>query len=268
MGVGAGLRIAAVHARVGLLHELQYRVNLALQLVQAAISVGTALLVLALVFSYTDSLAGWSHDELLVLVAVHTMLGGFVAAAVEPNMLRLMQDVRSGGLDHALTKPADAQLLVSVRQFSLWSLADVLVGLGLLVYALVRLGRDASLADGLAAGLGFAVTLTLGGVLIYDMWLVLAASAFWFVRMDQVAELVQGLFAAGRFPISVYPRWLRGVLTFLVPLAFAVTVPAQALIGRLSPLLLLGAVAFAMGFTLLARLVWRAGLRRYSGASA
>jgi ABC-2 type transport system permease protein len=68
--------------------------------------------------------------------------------------------------------------------------------------------------------------------------------------------------------VTIYPQWLRLGLTFLVPVAFAVTVPAEALTGRLTPLTLLGALGLAAALLGLARFIWRLGVRSYSGASA
>ena len=67
---------------------------------------------------------------------------------------------------------------------------------------------------------------------------------------------------------NLAPDWLRIGLTFLVPVAFAVTVPAQALTNRLTPLTLLGALGLTLLLAGLARLIWRLGVRSYSGASA
>ena len=68
--------------------------------------------------------------------------------------------------------------------------------------------------------------------------------------------------------MSLYPGWLRVGLTVAVPVAFATTVPAEALSGRLEPATLLAAAAFAGCLLLASRWAWRRGLRRYSGASA
>ena len=46
------------------------------------------------------------------------------------------------------------------------------------------------------------------------------------------------------------------------------TVPAQAFTGRLTPETLGFAALFAVGLLVFTRLLWRTGLRRYSGASA
>jgi ABC-2 type transport system permease protein len=104
--------------------------------------------------------------------------------------------------------------------------------------------------------------------MIYSFWMILTTAAFWIVRIDEISELFQGVYAAGRYPIGVYPGWLRLGLTFLVPVAFAVTVPAEALTGRLSGGSLAGAAALTILLLVVSRVVWRLGLRRYSGASA
>ena len=57
-------------------------------------------------------------------------------------------------------------------------------------------------------------------------------------------------------------------LTFLVPLAFAITVPARAVTSRLGASSLLAAAIFTVVILALARWLWTVGLHRYSGASA
>jgi ABC-2 type transport system permease protein len=258
------LRLAAVYFRVGVLNELQYRVNFFLQLLQSLIALGTGLVGLSLVFSHTQELAGWSRPELLAVMGVHILMGGFIQALIQPNMEQLMADVREGTLDYALTKPADSQALVSVRQVRLWQFVDVIIGLVVLGVAIAQLRGQL----GAWQTLGFVAALICGGAMVYAFWLMLTSTAFWVVRVDEMVNLFQGIYAAGRWPVGVYPGWLRSGLTFLVPVAFAVTVPAEALTGRLTVLTLLGAVALALTLLLLSRAVFRAGLRRYAGASA
>jgi len=256
--------VVGTFLRVGLQNELQYRVNFVLSLVQSLVSVATSLAVLALVFLHTDSLRGWSSDQLVVVMGVFVLMGGVVRSVIQPNMQQLMVDVECGTLDGLLTKPADSQLLVSARKFDLWQGVDVLVGAALVVVGLVRIGRPVSVPDVLA----FALTLLLGMVAFYCVWLLLSVSAFWIVRVDFLVELFDGLYQAGRWPVTIYPGWLRFGLTVLVPLAFAVTVPAQALTGRLTAVTLGVAIGFTLVAAVLTRPWWRRGLRHYDGASA
>ena len=262
MRATAGL--AGTFLRIAVLNELQYRVNFFFSLLQSAIAVGTSLAVLALVFRQTDSLRGWSAGELLVVMGVYVLMGGVIRSVIQPNMQLLMTDIQEGTLDFVLTKPADGQLLVSVRRFQLWQGVDVLVGAGLVAFAAVRLPGTV----GVPAVLAFVAALLLGAVAIYCFWLLLTIGAFWVTRVDFIIELFDGMYQAGRWPVTVYPGWLRIGFTFLVPLAFAITVPATALTGRSTGWLLTGSVAFTLALAALTRWVWRLALRRYSGASA
>ncbi|MGH2554313.1 MAG: ABC transporter permease [Actinomycetota bacterium] len=257
-------RLAWVFFRVGAMNELQYRLNFFIYVFQAMLTLATGLIVLALVFSYTTELRGWSRPELLAVMGVHILMGGLIRTTIQPNMIRLMEDVRQGTLDFALTKPEDAQLLVSVRETRIWQAVDVVVGAIVLVVAVLQLDRGVGPWEALA----FAAALILGGVTIYCFWLIITTLAFWVVRIHETVELFEGVYQAGRWPVTVYPFALRALLTFLVPLAFAITVPAQGITSRLGG----GTLALAAAFTLLllaaTRWLWRRGLRRYSGASA
>ncbi len=258
------LRLAGTFLRVGVMNELQYRVNFAFSLVQSLISVGTSIAVLALVFGNTDSLQGWTAGELLVVMGVYVLVGGLIKMIVQPNMQQLMEDVQQGTLDFVLTKPADGQLLVSVRRVQLWQGVDIIVGGVLIVIATARLPGTVSVPDALA----FVLTLALGSVAIYCFWLLLTMLAFWVTRLDPIVELFDGMYQAGRWPVSIYPGWLRIGFTILVPLAFAITAPASALSDHSSVWLILGSIAFTVALTAATRWTWRLALRRYSGASS
>ncbi|MCI0394643.1 MAG: ABC-2 family transporter protein [Chloroflexi bacterium] len=257
-------RLLLLFFRLGLLSEMEYRANFYVQVFQSLLGLGMSLGGLAVVFSHTDTLGGWRPDELLALLGVFFLIGGLIHLVVQPSMSRFMEDVRMGTLDFTLTKPEDAQLLVSIKQFEVWKFADVILGLVVLGIALARL----RLSLGLGQAAAFGLVLLCGAAIVYSFWLFLATLSFWFVRVENILVIFESVYEAGRWPVSIYPRWLRLTLTFVVPVAFAVTVPAQSLIGRLNTQTLLGAIALALFLLLLSRLFWKIGIRHYSGASA
>ena len=114
----------------------------------------------------------------------------------------------------------------------------------------------------------FGLMVLAGGAIVYSFWLILATLSFWFVRVENILVIFQSVYEAGRWPVSLYPAWLRFGLTFLVPVAFAVTVPAEALTGRLTWQTGLLAVGLAAALLVVSRAFWKVGLRNYSGASA
>jgi ABC-2 type transport system permease protein len=258
------LRLLWTFFRVGAMGELAYRVNFVVQLVESLLELGTAVAGLAVIFSYTSTLGGWTPDQVLALVGIFFTVGGAIRVVIQPSLQKLVESVRDGSLDFTLAKPADAQVLASIQGVDIWKLTDVGLGIAVLWVALARMGAE--LTAGRVAV--FLAALLAGGVIVYGFWVILAATAFWFVRVENILMVFQSMYEAGRWPVSIYPRWLRFGLTFVVPIAFAVTVPAEALTGRLSWWGLgLAWIVAALLFTA-ARLLWRAGLRRYSGASA
>jgi ABC-2 type transport system permease protein len=260
----AAARLLWLHVRLAVLHELTYRVNFAVQVLTSAIGLAGSLVFLAVLQSHVDRLAGWGRAELLALWGVFYVLTGLIGMVVQPSLQRFMDDVRTGALDFVLTKPPDAQALVSVRQVEIWKAVDVAVGIGLLGVAVRELGGQV----GATQAATFAVALLVGAAIAYSLCLMLATLAFWSVRVENALILFLSFWETGRWPVDVYPPWLRGLLTFVVPVALATTVPAELLTGRLAGSGLVGALALAVVLLALSRWLWRRGLRRYSGASS
>jgi viologen exporter family transport system permease protein len=253
-----------MYLRLGVLNEAQYRANFFIAAFQSILAVAVGLAVLALVYSHTSQLNGWSQSELLVILGVQILLSGVIHATIQPNMERLVEEVRDGKLDFALTKPEDAQLLVSLRELRLWQAVDIVSGAIVIGVGVARIQTDLSAGHSLA----FVALLLVGALLLYCFWLIMATGAFWVVNMWFLAELFEGIYQTGRWPIGVYPGWLRYSMTYLVPIGFAVTVPAQAMTGRLHWTTVVTALGFAAALTVFTRWFWRFGLKRYSGASA
>jgi ABC-2 type transport system permease protein len=258
------ITLLAVFVRIGAMNELAYRANFWVQGFESAVAVTTVLGAVGIVFSQTPLLGGWQPWELVGLIGVYFIVLGMLNLVLAPSIARFMEDVQQGTLDFTLVKPEDAQVLVSISQIHVWKVIDVLAGVLLLATALVKLpGRF-----GPVEAAAFAVSLLAGGAIVYSLWILLATLTFWFIRIENIVMIFWSMYLAGRWPVGIYPGWLRFVLTVIVPIAFAVTVPAEAIAGRLTAWTLVSALGLAAVMLMLSRWFWSYGLRRYSGASA
>jgi ABC-2 type transport system permease protein len=258
------LRLLAIFYKNALLTELEYRVNFLINLVMSAFWLAWSIIGTAIFFQHTDRIGGWSYYEVLVVLGLFFLMSGIMSAVLRPNIDRLVESIRLGTLDFVLTKPVNSQFLASLRYLVIWRLVDVVMGLGIIVYALQRLGARVS-AGQVLLFVGLVVAAT---VIVYSIWLALVTLAFWFVRVDNIAELFSSFYEAARFPVSAFPRWARGLLTFVVPIAFITTVPAAAVVGRLEPPYAVYALLLAVGLFTGATLFWRYALRHYTSASS
>lgn len=257
-------KLLIVFFRIGFMNEVQYRANFLMQLAKTALNFAWALAAVSIVFSHTDHLNGWLPAELVALLGVYTLMSGLIGVVVQPSMEKLCEDVREGTLDFTLTKPEEAQVLVSIGQVRVLRIVDIVAGIVIIAVALTYLSRHV----GFESALKFGATLAAGSAIMYSFWLVLATISFWFVRVENILMIFQSMYEAARWPITIYPGWLRAGLTFLVPVAFAVTVPSEALVGRLSDDLMLATGGLAAVMLFAARQLWKVGVKHYSGASA
>jgi ABC-2 type transport system permease protein len=245
-------------------NELAYRLNFVLGIFEMVLVIGTSIGAVLVLFTQTTNLNGWSLPQMIALTGVYYLVQGGVNLVFSPSFEKLMEHVRLGTLDFTLLKPANTQFLVSTRHFRLVRLVDFLFGTGVVVVGLVMLGDAVTIWS----ALGFLVTLACGIACVYALLLTLVTLAFWFVRVDNILAIFWAFTDAGRFPIDLYPGWLRLTLATIVPIGIAVTVPAEAISGRMSLETFAGMLAgtvFSVGF---ASWFWRRGLKSYTGASA
>jgi ABC-2 type transport system permease protein len=258
------VRLLRLFAQIELQFALEYRANLLLDLFEEIIVVLSSLAAVLVLFSHTGVINGWTFGQMLVLLGVFYVVQGAQSVVFETSFERFMEHVRLGTLDFILIKPTNSQFMISTRYVQVPQLGQAAMGLVLVGVGVVQIGERI----GLAEVASFVVTLTCGLFLVYGLLLVLSTLSFWFVRVDNLLAIFWSFLDAGRFPVDVYPGWLRITLSTVVPIGIAVTVPAQAIAGRLD---LLGFVAFVVGTIVVcwfASWFWRIGLRSYSGASA
>jgi ABC-2 type transport system permease protein len=244
--------------------QLEYRANFVVGLISAILTSGGALFGLLILSGGVDRpIGGWNYHEASIVVGLFTLVQGFIGGVLSPNLNKIGESIRLGTMDFTLLKPIDSQFLVSTRNVNMFRLLDVLFGLGVIIWAV--LGLPAATVGGLLSG---AALLGAALLLVYAIWFILTTSAFWFVKVENITELFSGLFRAGQFPISSFPTWVRLLFTFLIPIAFITTVPAEAIIGRLTFSNALGTFALAFVMIGISRWFWNVALRSYTSASS
>lgn len=204
---------------------------------------------------------GWTLDEGIVVLGLFTMFVGLVGTVLSPNLSRIVQHVEQGTLDFVLLKPLDPQLHVSLRVLSPWGVPDLVLGATLVAVGAVRV--HASVSNVVLS----LVPLVSGAFILYALWFMVATTSMWFTKIYNATEVLRGLLDAGRFPLAAYPAAYRFVFTFVVPIAFLTTVPAETLLGRGAPSFTGASVLVAVLTFVAARRFWFFALRSYTGAS-
>jgi ABC-2 type transport system permease protein len=257
-------KLLTTFLKVNIQQELAYRADALINALLSLMWLGWELLGLNIIFSNTTTLGGWGQGELIALLGVWRLVNTLMAALIWPNTQNFNTRVRDGSLDYTLLQPVSSLFLVSFARIVIWRVWDIALAAVLIVAGISMSGGGATPLNVVS----FLLLTISGALIIYSLWIVLIACTFWFVKFDNNVTILQALMDSGRYPVTVYPVWLRIIITFVVPIAVATTIPLQALRGDLSwwqVLLFLGVSAASL---LVATQVWQAGVRRYSGASS
>jgi ABC-2 type transport system permease protein len=260
------LRLIRSYITVAVQNVLAYRLDFWISLLYSMVNFGTGVLAVVVLFSQVEAIRGWTLPSTLALLGTFLTLKALRNLFIGPSLEALAGmdgEVWTGAFDFTLLRPVDVQFLVSVRHWRPLALLDLLIGLGVLVTAATRLGV-ALTPPAVAA---FLVTLAAGVTIFYAIMLAFSGLVFWSPGF-LFTWLFNAFFQMARYPVGLYPGWLRLVLTWVVPVGIMTTVPAQALSGDLSTRVLLGSVGLAIVFFVGATVLFRTGLRRYASASS
>ncbi|HEY9637068.1 MAG TPA: ABC transporter permease [Coleofasciculaceae cyanobacterium] len=242
--------------------ELEYRLNFLIAALSSLGNLTGSLFGLFLFYRTGYTFQNWNWEEALVVLGIFTLLQGFSAIFLIPNLNRIVEQVQQGTLDFVLLKPISSQFWLSTRTVSPWGVPDLIFGIVLIVYAGGRLSLE--------IGNYFlsAVPLLFGMISLYSLWFMLGATSIWFVKIYNVTEVLRGFLEAGRFPMVAYPSAYRFFFTFVIPVAFLTTVPAEVMLGRSQVVWILGSGALGLGLLLVSGIFWRFALRFYTSASS
>jgi len=253
-------RLSFAILRNCLAREMMFRASFVMSLISGYGWSLVMLLFLSTVVARVQSLGTWEQRDIYVLVGTFMIVQGITQCLFETNMWRIGNYVRDGTLDFILVRPVDSQFLVSCRFLRLSALGLLLPGVGLVVWGARPpfVWADVALyVAGTAAGI----------MILYAISFMLATLSIWFVRAE-MAGLIYGLFDVMRLPADVYPYVLRFTFTYVIPLVFIASVPAQTLQHRGSLGMALTGIGAGLLCLLFARAFWFIALRSYSSTGS
>jgi ABC-2 type transport system permease protein len=255
--------------RINLLTMLEYRANFLMWFGFSVVYHGTAIAALYVTLRTFPSMNGWDFRQMAFLYGLW-MLGHafhntfFITVGDVPTF------VREGKFDRFLVRPLDTLFQALTVPQQIWP-DELLLAIIFFSFATVYSGVSVNLGF-----LCYVPLVMLGGALIdFGINLAIATASFWFIRIDTLRWVVMSLEQDfTRYPISIYTRGVRFVLTFILPFAFMNYLPATFLlhktqtglalspeVGLLTPLV--GAVCAAGAYAF-----WRVGLNHYQGTGS
>jgi ABC-2 type transport system permease protein len=258
------LRIWLAGARYSVVRTMMFRGDFLIWSLVEFFWMSVNVLMIAVIYNHTASIAGWSEYEMMLLVGTSLLTQRLLLGFFWSNFYEMGRNIRTGAFDFVLAQPGNPLFMVSTRKLDLDSLLNSFVALAVVIYSVHRLGIHPGVGDIALYG-----ALVLAGLAIHYSILVLTSAVTFWLKSAQGLEGSYFTFAEfSRLPREAFKGVASLVFVWLLPVVVTSNAPARIILHGFRLEWALWLYALAIAWFALAVFVFNAGLRRYSSASS
>lgn len=221
-------------------------------------------LLVEVIYRHTDSVAGWSKYEMLLLVGTSMLIQRLLMGFFWSNLFEMGRNVRNGNFDFYLAQPGNPLFMVSTRKLDPDGLANSFVAAAVVVYSVHRLGLHPGLLDVVI----YLALVACGLVIHYSLFLLTTSTTFWIIKTEGIEGSYFTIFEFSRLPREAFRGVANVLLVYLLPAVVVGNVPARILIHGFQPAYALWVFGLSVAWFALSVFVFHRGLRRYASASS
>ena len=249
------------YVRMHVAHLLEYRINFFFDIIVRFLEFAVFFFMWQSILGKNASIPGWDLQGLVVLYAFQNI---FLALLITFafGAMNAWEKIMSGELDRFLARPTIPWFMLAVENMEL-AFGGWFLGIGYFAVAFMFFGFTLSLPVALV--LILMVVLAVGIALFFG--LAMSSLSFWLGRLESIWGIWEGLFEFDQYPQTIFPWPIQTITSFTFPYLFANTLPALALLQKISfeqlvPWILVEAGVLAVNY-LVFSFLWKRGVKRY-----
>lgn len=216
-----------------------------------------------------NNFLGWNKDELIFFLGTEIICHSLFMSFCFFNVFTLPEKIRTGDFDFILVKPMSSRFLLSTSQFDISMFTQTVLGIGLCIYAFIKLQIKLSIGR-LALYILFIIN---GVILMYLISFTLMSAAFFFGRISSSGTSFPyrcffSLYWFARRPENIFSTSTIHILTYMCPVLLIVNLPTKIMIKTVDYVTIIYALILTPICFALTHLLWKKGLKRYESASS
>lgn len=242
--------------------RLTYRVDTVIEILSDLLNQAVNLVFILVVFGHTQALNGWNREEIIFIYGFFLVPYALFSAFFNIWDFNERYIVK-GEMDRVLTRPVHSLFQIIMERMELESLFGVITGLVVMGISGMQLGLTFDWYDVL-----IFIVMVLGGMFIFaGIFISIATISFWSDSRTDIMPMMYNISNYGRYPVDIYHKVIRFVLTWILPFAFVGVYPASYFLQKeewygyafFTPVM--GMIFFGIAIFL-----WNAGVKKYRGA--
>ncbi|MEI8361508.1 MAG: ABC-2 family transporter protein [bacterium] len=259
-------RIFLLRFKASLMSRMAYPLNFFLLLISVVIQSVITIIFVRVVFSFADSISGWTYDQAMIVVASFLLIEGF-SWVTTAQFAGIRRNVKIGSFDLILIKPVNTLFLVSVWRSDPEDIMRVVVALGIFISVMGSMHFTA--ADWLFRLFFYGLTIINGYLILLSLNLMINSLFFWFTEATGINNMFENITRMGQYPTGIlYGKIAKFILSFIIPIAFLGTIPANIFIKSNYLTYFIYSLLIMAALLYISLRVFKAGIKAYSSASS
>lgn len=221
---------------------------------------------LNIIFSQIDILQGWS------LFQIYWILGFFylIRAIYNTffiNTLNIGYWIRKGMLDIYILRPLGTffQLISTGRYNGELPFDEYIAGFFLLIISQSKIQIINSFTDIIL----FIIMFIISEIIYFSIFFIISMISFWSLKSNGFNELIQNIEKLIEYPVNIYGKAIRFILSFVIPFAFISYYPSLVFMQNLGwKSILTMSFIIAVILIIIDRIVWIKGMKVYQSSGA
>ena len=244
---------------------IEYRADFVLGLIGFILVQFTGVVFVKLIFNNIPSLQGWSFYEILFIYGFAQIPRGIDHVFTDNLWMLSGRIIVQGQFDRYLLRPLNPLFQLIAERFQPDGFGEIIIGFILVVISSIQLSLNYTPFKILM----FIIAVLCAIVIYTAIKLAVASIAFWIKFAQSYLYMTYQLSDFAKYPMGIYPKAIRGVLTFIIPFAFTGYYPGAYLLGKGSIItgVLLTAVVAVVSITV-AYCIWLKGMSLYESSGS
>jgi ABC-2 type transport system permease protein len=249
-------------ARISLKSQLEYRMNFISGVFVESAYMCIKMTYLIVVVNNGAIVGGLSPAMMAIFIGTFMFMTGI--AMLLSGVFRLGVKILRGELDQLMVKPGSLLFLQTMGSFD-FAMAFPNCGCGI---AVILWGwQNAGIpVTGATLG-GFLFFMAVGIFMTYGFTLIPQILGFWVSSFGGVYAVFWALWDYNNMPMNIYPRLIRDIGTFVVPVFLVTNWAGLFAMGRLTALEIAWWIVVPILVFIIAHIMWKFGLRRYTSVN-
>lgn len=216
------LRLYRIYCAQFIKTIMQSKLDFFIGLVGFLLSQFAGITFLYLIFQQIPTLQGWTFDELLFVYGFAQIPRGLDHLLTDNIWMVAWWEVVNGNFDRYLIRPMNLFFQVICQKLQPDALGELTVGIVLTVRAIQKGVIELSILNVIV----FIISIIAGGLIYTSVKLFFTTFSFWTKISGQFVQTAYNTADFSKYPIGIYPKSVRFVISFLIPFAFVAYIPS------------------------------------------